>query len=88
MIFVHEATNVIEGDFAHILAETTIMLKSLRKCLTEKGIPIERADALIERCLTQSRWSREELDAALETAIKNFLVHPAEAENQEVKGDD
>jgi hypothetical protein len=64
------------------------MLKSLRKLMTEKGLPIERADALIGDCLTHSRWSEEELDAALETAIRKILSFPAGAKNQEVKGDD
>lgn len=71
MIKVKEGKCTIKGGPITILAETTVLLKGVRKALTEAGLPVEAADKRIGACLTYSQYSDEELHKkAAEMVVK------------------
>lgn len=84
MIKIKEGSCTIKGSPSTILAETTVLLKSMRGALTEAGMPVEEADKRIDDCLTYSRYSEEELRKkaaeVIAKALEDILANEGKAE--------
>lgn len=78
MIKTKHGTTEIEGSVSEILADFTIISRSIRGMLIERGMSVENADKKTNDCIERSKKSEEELgkellDKRMERVLLNMF---------------
>lgn len=74
MIKVKNGTVEIEGSSSSILADITVLLRSISDSFISHGIPKEEADYMIDKAVKLSRMSEESIEKEAKELLLKMLL--------------